>query len=241
MENEITIYLQKLFKELTKGIGVVKLCLKMKKEVENWKTVLLTFIETIDEPLRKKGLKWAVMGSVASVLQGCKLEPNDIDILVEDPKTVHIISSYLANFYVDKKDGTPFDEEQKWFSSKEQPVYEGLGPYGFSWVYAKWKINSVFVEATHKLPPKDHPYMNESIWESGPNVWSYIKEVSFKGYQIPVIPLEIQLDTNFEREFNERIDQIIKIFKIKGYNEDLISKVLNKKNKKNLMRVLEQP
>jgi len=194
--------------------------------MENWKKALTTLIENIDEPLKKKGLKWAIMGSVATILQGCKLQPNDIDILVEKPKTVHTISSLLADFYGEKIEGKPFDNKKKWLSSKEQPVYEGLGPFGFSWVFAKLKINDFFVEVTHKLPYEDHPFRNNTIWESGPNVWPYVKEVSFKEYQILVIPLEIQLETNFEREFENRIKQIIELFKKTEYDKKLVKEVL---------------
>ncbi|MHA1309156.1 MAG: hypothetical protein ACTSQN_17950 [Candidatus Heimdallarchaeota archaeon] len=197
----------------------------------NWKTALVIFLDIVYKPLTIEGSKWALMGSVATILQGCNLQPNDIDILVEKPKTVHTISTLLAEFYGEKIEGRPFYKEKKWLSSKEQPVYEGLGPYGFSWVFAKLKINDFFVEVTHKLPPEDHPFRNDTLWESGPNVWPYIKEVPLKEYQIPVIPLEIQLETNYEREFEERIKQIVQLFKENGYDKDLLNKVLGEQYK----------
>lgn len=203
----------------------------IKKKI-NWKTSLSTFLETVYEPLKDKKLKWAIMGSVASVLQGCDLQPNDIDILVENTKTVHYIISFFSDYYEDRKCNLPFGDKDTWVASKEQPVFEGLGPFTFRWTYSKFKINELFIEITHKLPPDNHPKKNTNLWESGQNVWSYVREITFGSYKVPIIPLEIQIATNFERDFDERIKQIIEIFRKQSFDRKLVYKAIDKQYRK---------
>ncbi len=204
---------------------------------ESMKNSLSKFLEIAYEPLKKKKLNWAIMGSVASVLQGCNLDPNDIDILVEKPESVHFITSLFNDYFKEEKENkSPFVKSKTWLSSKEQPVFEGLCQWNFKWTYAKWKINEVFIEVTLKLPPENHPTRIHSIWESGPNVWPYVKKVRFNGFHIPVIPLEIQLNTNIERGFDERIKQILLIFEKHGYDASLLDKTLSEKYKRKLKK-----
>ncbi|NPE09721.1 MAG: hypothetical protein GNW80_15670 [Asgard group archaeon] len=194
------------------------------------------FLEIAYEPLKERNLCWAIMGSLASVLQGCNLLPNDIDILVEKQEAVYFISSLFTEFFKEEKSKSPFDDSETWLSSKEQPVFKGFDQWHFQWTYAKWKINNMFIEVTLKLPPENHPTKIHSIWESGPNVWSYIKKIPFNGFQIPVIPLEIQLDTNIERGLDDRIKQILVIFEKQGYDEKLLDEVLSEKHKEKLKK-----
>jgi hypothetical protein len=56
--------------------------------------------------------------------------------------------------------------------------------------------------------------------------------IPFKDMELPVIPLEIQLETNMNRNLEQRINEIIKIFRSKGYNEKLINYALNQTNRK---------
>ncbi|HUU77341.1 MAG TPA: hypothetical protein VMX55_03290 [candidate division Zixibacteria bacterium] len=210
----------------------------MIEEKNTWKDILTKFLDVCYELLKENNFKWAIMGSVATNLQGCDLEPNDIDILVEKPETVYFISSLFSVFFGEKKNITPFDKNDTWISSKEQPVFRGKDQWNFRWTYAKWKIEELFIEITHKLPPENHPNKLHSIWESGPNIWPYVKDVTFGKYQIPVLPLEIQLETNFERGFNERVKQIIDIFKKQGYDQKLIKKALKEENLERFNRML---
>ena len=203
---------------------------------ESMKNSLSKFLEIAYEPLKERKINWAIMGSLASVLQGCKLLPNDIDILVEKQEAVHFISSLFTEYFIEEKRKSPFDDSEIWLSSNEQPVFKGLDQWNFKWTYAKWKINKVFIEVTLKLPPENHPTKIHSIWESGPNVWSYIKKMPFNGFQIPVIPLEIQLDTNIDRDFDDRIKQILGIFEKQGYDEKLLDEVLSEKHKEKLKK-----
>ena len=69
---------------------------------KNWEKTFTTFLEMTYEPLKKNNHKWVVMGSIASLLQGCKLDPQDVDILVKKPETVHFLCNLLSE-YVGKK------------------------------------------------------------------------------------------------------------------------------------------
>ncbi|NHJ47905.1 MAG: hypothetical protein FK733_08965 [Asgard group archaeon] len=204
----------------------------------SWQSALKVFLDIIYGPLENNNYKWAIMGSIASVLQGCEIEPKDIDILVEDPKTVHFISSFFTKYYGESKATTPFDENGVWVATKEQPVFEGEGPFTFKWTYTKFNINGLFIEVTHKIPRENHPEKDTNLWESGQNVWPYVKIIAFENYQIPVIPLELQLVTNMEREFDIRVKQTINIFRKYGFDETLLLRTLNEPQKKNFDKLI---
>lgn len=197
---------------------------------DSWTTTLLQFLDNVYSPLEKDRVQWAIIGSVATVLQGCEIIPNDIDILVAEPSGVHHISNLMLDFLA------PFCEyppgHEKWLSSKELPISaDSPDASKFTWVFARWKINEFKVEVAHITPPNGYYEANNNwIWEAGAMIWPHVRKIPFHGYDVPVIPLEIQLETCLSRKFDARIDQIITIFKQKGYNEDLLEKALSKEN-----------
>ncbi|MFW9924703.1 MAG: hypothetical protein ACFFDW_15590 [Candidatus Thorarchaeota archaeon] len=203
----------------------------VKSQSNDWKKVLQIFLEKTFEPLKEKKYQWLVIGSVASVLQKCDLVPNDIDIIVKEPKIVHFVALLLEEYSIEKSKGSPFSDEEIWLSSKKEPVYIGLDQWGFQWVFTRWLIEGMYVEVAHIEPPKGYLEKFDGIWEAGPESWSYIREKPFGKYLVPVIPLEIQLETNFGRGFDERINKIIEIFKDQGYDKFLIDLALNKQHR----------
>jgi len=50
-----------------------------------------------------------------------------------------------------------------------------------------------------------------------------LKQVHFDKYIIPVVPLEIQLETNMSRGLTERVEEIVRVFREKGYDQQLLS------------------
>ncbi|MFX0066054.1 MAG: hypothetical protein ACFFC7_28135 [Candidatus Hermodarchaeota archaeon] len=200
-----------------------------KSPLSNWKAILKQFLQIVYTPLKEKGYKWAVIGSMASVLQGVPVIPKDLDIIVVNPKIVYFIAELLVDFTPEKKTGNSFEDEVC-FSSKEQPVYEGRDDYDYFWVFGRWKLGDADLEIAHITAPEgfleseDHDW----IWEAGPEIWPFIRSESFEGYEIPVVPLEIQLETNSSRGMEERADQIVKILLTKGYDKMLLQKALCK-------------
>lgn len=197
---------------------------------ENWQQAFDIFLERAHKKISKAEIDWAIIGSVASYLQGCKITPNDLDILVKNPENVGIIIDFLKEYYLkeNSEKTTIQDEsgEKLWLSSEERPVDISKDEWDFTWTFARVLIKGIKVEIAHIEAPKDHFLLTNGIWEAGPKIWSHINQMSYHGYSIPVVPLEIQLGTNISRVFQERIDAIIAVFKKEGYNEKLLNKAL---------------
>ncbi|MFX0094777.1 MAG: hypothetical protein ACFFBD_23775 [Candidatus Hodarchaeota archaeon] len=78
----------------------------------------------------------------------------------------------MVDYTPEKKTDNASDEEDLWFSSKEQPVHEGLDDYGYFWVFGRWKLNGADIEIAHIRPPEGF-LENENhdwIWEAGPEI-----------------------------------------------------------------------
>ncbi|TXK80677.1 hypothetical protein [Paenibacillus sp. N3.4] len=61
-------------------------------------------------------------------------------------------------------------------------------------------------------------------------IWEHARYVYFYGYNIPVVPLEIQLESNIRRNRQDRREAIITALKTIGYNKKLLNKALSKTN-----------
>ena len=66
----------------------------------SWQTALRQVLEVTHEPLSHAKVGWAVIGSAASTLQGCRLPPADIDILFAEPEGVHQFAQFMSVFAV---------------------------------------------------------------------------------------------------------------------------------------------
>lgn len=198
---------------------------------QNWELALDKVLELAYKPLTKKTFDWAIIGSVATYLQGCNISPKDLDILVKDPESVGIFASFLETFFLqeDSKLSSFLDEDSEkiWFSTEEKPVDISTDEWNFEWVFARLLIHEVEVEVAHITAPEGHSMLSSGIWEAGPKIWAHIKQVPYEQYLLPVVPLEIQLGTNLSRGLDERINKIITLFQKDGYNQKLLKQALN--------------
>ncbi|WP_206023859.1 hypothetical protein [Saccharibacillus alkalitolerans] len=118
-----------------------------------------------------------------------------------------------------------------WLSTRLQPVIHFEDSFHPMWTFARFLIEDVKVEIGNINPGYDFKYVPETgIWESGPAIWPYIKEVTVKDTSMPVLSLEIQLETNMNRELEHRIANIIDVFKREGYNSELLKFSLSEEN-----------
>ncbi|HUU78937.1 MAG TPA: hypothetical protein VMX55_11365 [candidate division Zixibacteria bacterium] len=209
-------------------------------KTNKWQKALDVFLKNSYESLSEVNHEWSIIGSIATKLQGCDLIPNDVDILVKEPKTVHFLSNLMTDFYDDSKRESLLNEtpDNLWLSTKEQPVVESKDEWGFDWVFARWIIHNTKVEVAHLTAPEGMKEKWESIWEAGPDIWTYIRKISYGEYSLPVVPLEIQLGTSFSRGFDDRIAKIIQVLKEKGYNDDLLKTALGEKRYKKTNELL---
>ena len=65
------------------------------------------------------------------------------------------------------------------------------------------------------------------IWEAGPEIWPHIRCVPFARTRVPVVPLEIQLETSIVRGMQERTAAILAALRHNGYDHSLIQKALH--------------
>lgn len=175
-------------------------------------------------------IDWIIVGSVGSVLQGCEMEPGDLDIYVKNKEGVSQFAEILKEFSLSAK--CENRDVNDWLSSKEEPVYHQTFPSGFSWSKGRWKIDDFEVEVVHISNSAGIPdsLTGDGIWEGGQYIWSHFKNVKMGKYMIPAVPLEIQLESNLRRKREDRAQSILNTLMINGYNDELIRKALSSKN-----------
>lgn len=71
---------------------------------------------------------------------------------------------------------------------------------------------------------------DQGIWEGGKYIWDYKKNVEFENYVVPVVPLEIQLESNIRRKREDRADAILQALLKHGYDQPLLSQALSSTN-----------
>ncbi len=191
-----------------------------------WQSVLEKVLNVAASPLAAEARRWAIIGSAATTLQGAQVTPNDIDLLAEQPKTVGRFAELMTPYTPEHIAASP--DHDDWRSSQELPVSEGLDDYGFYWTFARWFVDDVKVEIAHIEGPEGvvTSQPDGGIWEAGPGIWSHIRHVSFRGYQVPVVPLAIQLETCLQRNLTRRANAILAVFRRDGYDEALLKRSL---------------
>jgi hypothetical protein len=66
------------------------------------------------------------------------------------------------------------------------------------------------------------------IWEAGPEIWPHIRKVPFAGRLVPVVPLEIQIQTSFGRGLEERTAEMVAVLQQSSYDRELLQKALKR-------------
>jgi hypothetical protein len=206
----------------------------------HWQFALRETLELVFDPLARAEVRWVLLGSAASALQGCPVTPRDLDFLAFDPVGVHYFAG-LVKEYTPPVCDFPLDSVD-WHSSQALPVSIGPDDYGFHWHFARWFVEGFRVEIAHIAAPKGFPGSTDGagIWEAGPEIWPHVREVAFDDYVIPIVPLEIQLQTNLARGLQDRVEKIIAIFRREGYDHTLLRKSLSQEHQGVLGRLLEE-
>ncbi len=194
----------------------------------DWKAAMSTVVRHVKMREAEATHRWAVIGSAATALHGVRVVPRDIDLLAEDPEGVAWLADAMQPFAPVRCPGPANDEA--WFSSREQPLSVGPDDYGFHWTFGRWIVDKVKVEVAHIAAPKAWPTSTdgEGIWEAGFEIWPFIRVVSFRGHAVPVVPLEIQLETSARRGLDERVDGILEVLRRDGYDAALLRIALRK-------------
>lgn len=194
--------------------------------MERWKQTLQCLIPKLCPALDDPETRWALIGSAATAVHGCPVTPKDLDFLAETAQGVHRFVALLAKFMpatcphgVDHPD---------WVSSVAHPISQGPDEYGFSWHFARWRIQGFKVEVAHIAPPQGFRTSDDGagIWEAGPEIWPHIVTVSLGPRSIPVVPLELQLGTSLQRGLEDRVAAIIHVLRHRAPDMDLLLRAL---------------
>ncbi len=193
----------------------------------SWQSVLEAVVGAAQPLFASDEPQCAIIGSVASALQGCRVSPRDLDILAVEPETTRRFAA-LMSAYTPAHCEHPTDHAQ-WLSSTETPLSTGPDEWGFFWHFGRWEIGDMKVEVAHIAAPEGFPTSEDGagIWEAGPEIWPYVRCVPFAGTLVPVVPLEIQLQTSFARGMEERTAAIVSALRQNGYDSTLIQKALD--------------
>lgn len=192
-----------------------------------WRSALEKVVALAAPALEQEETRWALIGSVALALQGCQIVPRDIDILALTPAGVYRFAEAMAPY-------TPPNCEYplghgRWRSSEALPVSTGPDEVGFYWHFGRWDVEGQQVEIAHIVAPEGSETSEEGagIWEAGPEIWSHIRQVPFAGGRVPVVPLEIQLETNLQRGMEERVAEVVGVLRRDGYDAALLDRSLS--------------
>jgi hypothetical protein len=195
----------------------------------SWQSALQTILHAAHDALERDGVQWAVAGSTATALQGCETSPKDIEILTMKPEAVVRFAELLSAFAAAECE-VESPAVGPWRSTKDVPVFVG-SYWGLDWHFACWDLEDFEVEVVHIVAPDGHPAFRDSdgVWDCDPRIWPHVRRVPFAGYEVPVVPLEIQLETNMVRgqtmrgeSLEGRISEIIRVLKENGYDRALL-------------------
>ena len=207
----------------------------------SWELALKTVLRVAEPLFAGDEPPCAVIGSVASALQGCQLAPRDLDLLAARPEEV-VRFAELMWAYAPAQVEHPTGHAD-WLSSEEQPLSIGPDDYGFVWHFGRWLVDGVKVEMAHIAAPEGFPMSADGagIWEAGPEIWPHLRHVLFAGLRVPVVPLEIQIQTSMSRGLEERTAQITAVLQQSSCDRDLVQKALSKAHRKAFDALIDGP
>ena len=195
----------------------------------SWQSALTKTLDTTYDRAQSEELEWVVVGSVATALQRCRVTPHDIDIITRVPEHVFRFAELMRPFAA-KECAAESPENGPWWSTEEKPVFVG-SYWDLDWHYAAWDIDDSLVSVVHVVAPGGHPGFRDTggVWECDPSIWPRIKSVTFGGRAVPVVPLEIQLETNMARGYTfsgesleGRIAEMIRVLTEEGSDRSLL-------------------
>jgi hypothetical protein len=192
----------------------------------SWELCLNTVFAVAQPILMGDEPACAVIGSVATALQGCQVTPRDIDLLSIEPDVAFRFAELMSAHAPEECPHSP--DHAEWISSAETPLSIGPDDYGFTWHFGRWLVEGMKVEIAHIVAPEEFPTSADDagIWEAGPEIWPYVHHVSFGEHRVPVVPLEIQPETAMQRGLEERVSEIMPVLKNRGYDRELVQRAL---------------
>ncbi len=140
-----------------------------------WEKALLGFVERMQDT----DIEWWLTGSCAACIRGIALSPHDVDIMVES-KYVDQISEIFADYIIE-----PIIDTNGWLTKD----------FGVIFLHARIDIASDPQACLDDPEPVD----------CGPYAKEHLEKIMWKGYEIKVPPLQLQLNVNRKRGREDRV------------------------------------
>lgn len=157
---------------------------------------------------------WMLVGSAASAVHGVDLQPGDVDLLAHTAADVFELAAVLppAEAVADQLKIDP----KTFLSTKSQSVVTfGEG----AWTFGRWLLDGTKVEVAHIAG--DDGLLHET---SGREIWRNRQWIAWRGIQLPIVPLEVQLATMLSRDLTNRSEAAKARLRERGYDADLLIK-----------------
>ena len=161
--------------------------------LEPWEWALATFVDGVGERLR-----WMVVGSAASAIQGAAVTPGDVDIAVHPETSDATMEEGLAALAVHAAVSATADDLATFMSTRERPL---LATANGSWLFGRWTVAGGKLEVARIRAPVAPHALLETL---GVDVWDHRHHVRWRGRSVPVVPLEVQLATIVDRGLVDR-------------------------------------
>ena len=129
-----------------------------------------------------KGIRWWLTGSCATCLRGVDLDPHDVDIMV-DSRDVSRIREAFGDVTIE-----PIIDTGGWLTKD------------FGVLFDACRIDI----ASDPQACLDDP---EPV-DCGPYARANLETIEWKGFEVPIPPIELQLNANRRRERHERVQSI---------------------------------
>jgi hypothetical protein len=160
--------------------------------------------------------EWMLVGSAASAVHGVDVQPGDVDLLAHTPADVFELAAVLppAQGVADQSEIDP----RTFLSTRSRSVVTfGDG----AWTFGRWLLNGARVEVAHITG--DDGLLRET---SGREIWRHRQWMAWRGIQLPIVPLEVQLATMLSRDQTNRSQAARTRLQERGYDPDLLLKAL---------------
>ncbi|TCC57978.1 hypothetical protein E0H73_26870 [Kribbella pittospori] len=163
-------------------------------------------------------VEWMLVGSAATALHGAAIEPGDLDVAVSTAVGVRTAATVLPS-RTDRSSPT----DPIWFSSLAEPTLSFVDPAGGRWTFGRWTLARFRVELAHIDSPAPTDLLVETPAAA---VWDERLVIDWKGTQIPVVPVEVQLATMIFRDQPDRLQATLAAVDPASLDADLLRRAL---------------
>lgn len=177
----------------------------------------LVALERVADLVAGTSADWMLVGSAASAVHGVDLQPGDVDILAHTAADVFEVAAVLPAAEAAATDRET--DPQTFLSSRSQPVIT----FG-EWTLGRWLVDGEKVEVAHIAG--DDGLLQET---GGSEIWRHRQWMPWQGYQLPIVPLEVQLATMLSRGLTVRSRAAVARLRERGHDRALLAKALSDK------------